>query len=634
MPHSIKPMLATLVDKPFDSPDWVFEIKWDGYRAIAEIENHEVKLYSRNGLSFNQTFAPVVEDLKKLKITSAIFDGEIVVLDKKGKASFQNVQNYQRLKEGAVIYYVFDLLFLEGYDLREFTLLKRKELLKAALKSSSHVKYCDHVEKEGIKFFKKASEKGYEGMIAKEKEAPYHYGRSQRWLKIKSHQEQEAIICGFTEPKGSREHFGALLLGVFIDGKLTYTGHTGSGFDRQGLEEVYKKLAPLIQKNSPFEEKPKTRFPTTWVQPKLVCEISFAEWTKDNQMRQAIFQGLRVDKKPTEVTKERPMTTEKIAELKPIKVKKGFSQETLDTPKLEAQKKSAKVITDLSLTHLDKVFWPEEGYTKGDLIAYYEKVAPLILPYLKDRPETLIRYPHGIQGSHFFQKDTQSLKGGIRTEAVKHDEGDVHYLVIDNVKSLLYTINLGCIDLNPFNSRIQTLYNPDYLIIDLDPEDIGFEAVIETAQAVHHLLEELAIPSVCKTSGASGLHIYIPLKAKYTYEEATQFGKLLAHIVHGRIPAITSVERSPAKRQKKVYLDYLQNRFGQNVASAYSVRPKPGAPVSTPLKWSEVKKGLTPEQFTIKTVLKRFEKEGDLFKLVLGKGINLKQILTKIGKVS
>lgn len=302
MPQHIKPMLATLVDKPFNSPEWIFEIKWDGYRAIAEVDKGRVTLYSRNGLSFNEKFAPIVEDLKKLAFT-AVLDGEVVVLNKDDQASFQYIQNYQKLKEGQLIYYVFDLLYLEGYDLRSFTLLQRKELLKKALSKSAHIRYCEHIDKEGIKFFQQISKQGYEGIIAKRKESPYRSGRSRDWLKIKSHQQQEFIICGFTKPRKSRQYFGALILGVYEKDKLIYVGHTGSGFDQDSLKDMYEKLKPLIQKNSPFENTPKTNSPVTWVKPKLVCEVKFAEWTKDGQMRQAIFQGLRIDKKAADVSK-------------------------------------------------------------------------------------------------------------------------------------------------------------------------------------------------------------------------------------------------------------------------------------------------------------------------------------------
>jgi bifunctional non-homologous end joining protein LigD len=285
------------------------------------------------------------------------------------------------------------------------------------------------------------------------------------------------------------------------------------------------------------------------------------------------------------------------------------------------------------LTHLDKIFWPEEGYTKGDLIHYYQSVAPYLLPHLKDRPESLLRCPNGIKGQKFFQKNVDhKIPDWLPTHVVKHKEEAITYLLIQDVDSLTFAINLGCIDLNPFNSRIKSLENPDYLILDLDPEDIKFDAVVETALAIHDLLSEQSIPSYCKTSGATGIHIYIPLGAKYSYEQCKQFAELLAHLSHEQVPHITSLERSPSKRQKRVYIDFLQNNFGQTLASPYSVRPRSGAPVSTPLDWSEVKLGLDPLDFNLSNTLKRLKKRGDLFAPVLKKGIDMMKCIKNLEK--
>jgi bifunctional non-homologous end joining protein LigD len=618
MPSDVKPMLATLVDEPFDDKDWIFEVKWDGYRALAEIHKNDVHLYSRNLQSFDHRFSALVDDLNSIKV-DALLDGEIVVLDEQGKPSFQLVQNYQKNQIGTLIYYVFDLLYLEGRDIRTLPLIKRKELLKKLLPNAPHIRFCDHVKTRGIDFFKAAYQEGLEGIIAKQSQSVYQTGRSRAWLKIKTHQRQEAIICGFTPPKGSREKFGSLLLGVYDHENLIYSGRTGSGFDRQKLIDVNERLRPLIQSKCPFASIPKLRSKITWVKPEIVCEVTFAEWTKSGLMRQAIFVDIREDKKADEVVRENTLSVKKTLE------KDALLSDHSSQPLNFKGKKGTS--TGIKLTHLDKVFWPDEGYTKGDLIGYYQQVAPLILPYLKDRPEILRRYPNGIEGASFYQKEAGGVQTSVRTEMIQHENRQVHYAFIDDERSLLSIINLGCIDLNPFNSRFQSLHAPDYLIIDLDPEGVTFEAVIEVAQTIHSLLEKWKIPSVCKTSGATGMHIYIPMGAHYTYDEVKQFGKLIAQIVHEAQPDLTSLERSPSKRQEKVYLDYLQNNFGQTIVAPYSIRPLPGAPVSTPLKWSEVKAGLNPIDFTIKNAPKRFKKVGDLFKLVLGKGINLQSIL-------
>ncbi len=622
MPQEIKPMLATLIDKPFDAKEWIFEIKWDGYRALAVIQKNATHLYSRNFQLFDKRFPALLDDLHSIH-EDALLDGEIVVLDHEGKPAFQLVQNYQRTQEGTLVYYVFDLLYLKGYDIRHLPLIQRKELLKKILPDMPHLCYCDHIIGKGKEFFESAFEKGFEGIIAKQSQSPYQSGRSRDWLKIKTHQRQEAIICGYTPPKGAREKFGSLLLGAYEHDELVYIGHTGSGFDRKKLASIYALLQPLIQSDCPFSSPLKLNSPVTWVKPEIVCEVNFAEWTKDGYMRQAIFVDIREDKKAREVVREHTLSTDEA-------LKQSKRSSKLSSPRIQKKKSTTQKV---ELTHLEKIYWPEEGYTKGELIDYYQQVAPLLLPYLKDRPETLRRYPNGIQGASFYQKEAEHVPDWIHTEIVQHEDHKVRYLLIDDEQSLLYVINLGCIDLNPFNSRIQSLHQPDYLVIDLDPEDVSFEQVIEVAQATHELLEKWKIPSVCKTSGATGMHIFIPLNSSYPFEEVNQFAKLIAHVIYRQLPHLTSLERSPGKRQKKVYLDYLQNNFGQTVVAPYSVRPRPGATVSTPLKWSEVKPGLNLNDFTMMTVLKRFKKVGDLFKPILEQGIDLRLALERVSKL-
>lgn len=594
----IKPMLATLVDEPFDNPDWIFEIKWDGYRAIAEIDHGSVNLYSRNNQSFLDRFKPVANDLAKLP-SKAILDGEIVVLDEQGMPSFQKLQNYTKTQTGNLIYYLFDVLVFEGKDIRNLPLIERKKILRKLIKGFKHLKYCDHVLETGKSFFRSAAEKGLEGIIGKNMNSPYIQGRSKEWVKIKAYKQQEAIICGFTEPKGSRKGFGSLILGAYKNHELVYIGHAGTGFDEKKLSSIHNELLKIVQPNSPFKTKLKEK--ATWVKPKLICEVKFSDWTDERQMRHPVFIALREDKKPSQVGIEKSLPLESVmSENSPI------------------------------LSNLNKIFWPKEGYTKGDLIEYYKQVSSFILPYLSDRPESLHRFPEGIEDKGFFQKNAAYVPEWVRTHKIEQDGKIINYIVIDDVESLIYAVNLGCIEINPFNSRIESLQNPDYMIIDLDPVDIAFEKVVETARVVHELLEEIEVPSFCKTSGATGLHIYVPMGAKFTYEQVKEFGRIITYFAFHRIPDITSLERSPSKRRKRVYLDYLQNNFGQTVASAYCVRPYPGAPVSTPLKWSEVKKGLNPLDFTIKTIMKRLDKVEDLFKPVLGKGIDLKKILANL----
>lgn len=638
LPHQIKPMLAETVDKAFEKKGWLFEMKWDGYRTIAEIDSGAVHLYSRNGQSFDEKFAEVSRSLKKFP-GNAVLDGEAVVVDKEGKPNFGWLQDYPKSKQGELIYYVFDILHYDGYNMRNLPLIERKELLKKILPDLANVKYSDHIEEHGEPFFKQAQKHNLEGIIAKDSKSIYKLdSRSFHWLKIKTGLREEAIICGYTEGKGGRKHFGALVLGIMKQGKLKYIGHTGGGFDEKLLESTLKKLEPLKADKCPFETKPQTNAPVTWIKPELTCEVSFKEWTKDGQMRQPIFVGLIEEKaskhpphpNPTEAPLELPLKGEGNSDIETVpspsreKVRMRGTPSVVDASTTIGKRK-------LNLVNLNKIFWPKEKYTKGDLINYYCEIAPIILPHLKDRPQSLLRYPDGIEGESFFQKNVSNLKLDWMMRArIKHDKETVEYMLVSDKAALIYLINLGCIDLNPWSSRIHKLDYPDYLVIDLDPVEISFEKVVETALACRKVLESLGIESCPKTSGATGMHIYIPMGAKYNYEQVKNFAHLLCIKINEQIPEITSLERNPKNRKRKVYLDFLQNNRGQTLASVYSARPKPEAPVSTPLKWNEVIKTLRPEDFTIKNIPARLQKHGDLFEDTLGKGIDIKKILRRL----
>jgi bifunctional non-homologous end joining protein LigD len=671
MPHQVRPMLATSVKDPFDDPDWLFEIKHDGYRCIAEIEKGKVLLYSRNNLSFNQRFAGVVQALEGID-RDAVLDGEVVALDDKGRSYFQLLQNNQRTGQGTISYFVFDLLYLDGKDLRSLPLLTRKELLSEILPDLPSVRYSDHIIESGRDFFDIAKANSLEGILAKRSSSQYQTGRRSRdWLKIKLRLQQEAVICGFTQPRGSRKNFGSLVLGVYENDELIYIGLTGGGFDESGLKQMYSLLQPQAQPDSPFKKRVKTDMPIQWVKPQLVCEVEFSEWTDERLMRQPIFLGLREDKDPKAVVREEfssqaepgvdgdAVREEFSAQGGKLGVAAGGQEESAtategsapdkenpatDTDKTVTdinRKRTAKdqvVVIDgnrLELTNLDKVFWPEEGFTKGDVIDYYRKVARAMLPHLKDRPESMYRTPHGITQGGFFQKEAGELPPPwMKTKEIysKHVDKNIKFLVCQDEATLVYLANLGCIEINPWLSRLQSLNFPDYFVIDLDPEDISFDKVIGAALAVHEVLDKAGAPSYPKTSGASGMHIYVPLGAQYDYDSAEKFARVVVTLVHQKVPEFTSLLRSPPKRQKKVYLDFLQNKAGQTIAAPYSIRPRPGATVSAPLKWEEVKLGLHPSQFTIQTMPLRLEEVGDLFSGVLGPGIDIESCIEKLEK--
>jgi bifunctional non-homologous end joining protein LigD len=623
MPRHVKPMLATQVEEPFDRPGWLFEVKWDGYRAIAEVTRGHVALYSRNQTPFDREFAPIVESLHGLD-REAMLDGEVVVVDEKGRSGFQLLQNYRKTGKGRLLYYVFDLLFLDGHDLRDLPLVKRKSLLARILGDAPNILLSEHVETAGKAFFEAAAAHGLEGIVAKNGASRYREGvRSQEWLKVKIRARQEAVIGGFTEPRGSRRGLGALVLGVYEDKELVYVGHAGGGFDDKTLEDIRARLEPLIQTDCPFRKKPATNAPVHWVSPRLVCEVSFQEWTADGVMRQPIFLGLREDKASKEVIREKSQPVAQLQMPRPEKASPiGHGQ--------IAQTAPAQPI----LTNLAKVYWPDEGYTKGDLIQYYREVASVIVPYLRDRPQSLNRHPNGIKGKSFFQKDVSQHPppNWVQTAAVESGskKKPITFILCQDEATLLYLANLGCIELNPWSSRVENLENPDYLIIDLDPEAAPFAHVVEAALAVRRTLDHAGAESFCKTSGKRGLHVFVPLGARYDYDQARQFAEIIANLVHRDLLATTSVVRSPAQRQGKVYLDFLQNSRGQTLAAAYSVRPYPGATVSAPLHWREVNKRLDPGKFTIRTLAKRLDKVGDLWSAVLGPGIDLAACLTRL----
>jgi bifunctional non-homologous end joining protein LigD len=629
--QGVRPMLATLVDEPFDRPGWIFEPKWDGYRAIAEVTKKGVLLYSRNHNSFQERFEPVVRSLAKLG-HEVILDGEVVAVDEAGKSQFQLLQQYQKTGKGRLVYYVFDILNLDGEDLRQQPLVRRKEILAKVLGNLPHIRLGEHVETKGVAFFRAAAEQNLEGIIAKNGDSPYREGvRGNDWLKIKTHMRQEAVIGGYTAPRGSRTDFGALVLGVYDGDRLVYIGHTGGGFDSQARKEMVAKLEPLVMLECPFEDKPKTNAPAKWVEPRLVCEVSFQEWTADGYMRQPIFVGLREDKPVTDVHRENPKPAEVavVAKKTETKTKRKTSVTSGSGAKTNGHTPA--------LTNLQKVYWPDEAYTKGDLIDYYRDVSPILLPHLHDRPMSLHRHPSGIGGSSFFQKDVGKSPPPPWVETIaipsKGEGADVTYLVCQDEPTLLYVANLGCIELNPWNSRVDSLDRPDYLILDLDPENVPFETVVETAWAVRKVLDEVEAACYCKTSGKRGLHICVPLNAAYTYDQARQFTEIVAHLVNAQFPDTTSIVRSPRLRQHRVYLDYLQNRAGKTLASPYSVRPAPGAPVSTPLRWAEVKPDLDVTAFTMRTMRKRLNRVGDLWEPMLEPGIDLTESMERLSEL-
>ncbi|MBM3705256.1 MAG: DNA ligase D [Actinobacteria bacterium] len=674
---SLKPMIATLVDKPFDSKQWIYEIKWDGYRIIAICKNGKVSIRSRNNIILNGRFPAIVKSLEQKVMQTAAFDGEIVALDSEGKSSFQLLQNYLRTGRGILVYYIFDILYLDGFSLLDVELSTRKKVLRwiyddysgsiydmplnSALPGSNshsktagkpdhpenrygsaHIRVSDFIEDEGISFFKIAAENRLEGIIAKRKNSKYEPGtRSRSWLKIKTRLRQEVIICGYTEPKGRRPYIGSLVTGFYSHKRLVYTGLVGGGISEVELKDLYFKLTKIRTDTQPFTRNPVKLLKTHWVKPLLVAEVAFAEWTADMLMRQPVYLGLRIDKDPVDVIFEKPenykINTSANSRKDPLK------NTATGTGNLRIIKKNGNIINKktiraeikVKLTHPDKIFWPEERITKKDLFDYYIKIAPFILPYVENRPQSLNRCPDGIYGGCFYQKDIDhDVPGWLQTEKIYSESGDkyIDYLICKDINSLLYMVNLGCIDMHPWSSRVNSLEKPDFAILDLDPLAVDFQEVIDVAAEAKHIFDNSGINAFCKTSGSKGIHIYIPLGAKYSYGQALDFIKVVAGVLNALLPEKTSLERSPEKRHGKVYLDCYQNRPGQTVASPYCIRPKKGVPVSTPLGWEELKTNFSPADFNIRNIFQRLEKKGDIWKGVTGTGINMKKCLVNIAK--
>jgi bifunctional non-homologous end joining protein LigD len=643
MPKDLPPMLATLVDKPFDNEGWSYEVKWDGYRALAYLQKGKVELRSRNNKSFEKYY-PVYDAFQQWPV-SAVIDGEIVVLNEKGQSDFGALQNWRSEADGPLVYYIFDLLWLEGRDLTGLPLSERRALLKSITPDDSIIRYSDSFETDGKEFFAKAQKLGLEGIMAKRTDSMYSPGaRSRDWLKIKTVSRQEVVIGGFTHNEDSPKLFSALLVGVFEKGRLQYTGKVGTGYTEQMQRDMMKRFKPLIQKESPFATQPDINLPSrfrpnppdataSWLKPVLVGEVAFREMTTDGVMRQPSFQGMREDKDAKDVVREKALPAQKVVADKVLAPVKAKDRSTLLNPSDETQTRKING-HDLSFTHLGKIFWPKEKYTKRDLLNYYYQVTPYILPFLKNRPQSLNRFPNGITGPGFYQKNVSGKVPDWITTFPYHsadDNEDKEFLVCTDEASLLYMISLGCIELNPWSSRTAKPDNPDWCIIDLDPDKkTPFDKVIETAQVTRQILEAAGVTSYCKTSGSTGLHIYFPLGAKYSYEHSKEFARVVVQHVRDKIPGFTTIERMTSARKGKMYLDFLQNRPQATIAAPYSVRPKAGATVSAPLHWEEVKKGMRIQNFTMKNMPGRLKEMGDLFKPVLGKGIDMEKALKKL----
>ncbi len=635
MPSRVEPMLATLTDRPFSDPNWLFEIKWDGVRALARIENGALTLRSRNSIDITQRYPEMASLPSALAARDAILDGEIVALDAQGRGDFERLQERMHVRAPSenlvaqipVVYFAFDLLYCDGYDLREAPLLERKQLLQRLLYTSERFRYADHQLEHGRELFDLAAQNGLEGIVAKRADSPYVSDRSPYWVKLKITKTVDAVVGGWTEARTSALPLGSLLLGLYQGKKLRFIGHVGSGFDAKKLKELSSRLNELAASACPFDAVPETNEKPSWVSPALVARVKFSGWTQERALRHPVFLALREDARPTdcqwenELVAEAPAAAPAVVRAPEVVGRVLSSKDEIEAELFKGRSETVTIELDgkrLRFSNLNKVYFPESGYTKRDLLAYYYRIADFILPFLRDRALVLRRYPDGIKGQAFFQKDVrEGLPEWFKTVPVdsEHRGEVIQFATANERASLLFLTGLGCIDHNPWSNRYDDLDHPDYFFLDLDPSDgTEFSVVVTIAKALHEKLEELRLASFLKTSGATGMHIYLPVEPIYTYEQLRTFGEIIARTVTAKHPNLVTSERIVAKRPAgRVLIDVQQNAHGRPLAAAYSVRAFPQAPVSAPLLPRELRPSLRPETLNIKTVFARLTEKGNLW---------------------
>lgn len=606
----VRPMLATPWPEPFSSPEWLFEIKYDGYRALAAHGDVGARIVYRSGGDETARFPEIAAALAALPVSRAIFDGELVVAGPDGRPSFSLLQNRAHASateaaraavESPATYWIFDLLALGDRDLRPLPLVRRKALLARIVPPLGPLRLAPHWVERGREVYREIERLGFEGMIAKRLDAPYRGRREASWRKIRSVRTADFAIVGTSPPRRARSGIGALHLAARDGKQLRYVGRVGSGFGAQQLRALEAALArDLRETPACVGDIPKGRG-NRWVEPRLLAEVRFAEWTPDQQLRQPVFVRLRDDKPVAEC--------EAVPDAEPGPAPARSSRS--DPPAESAGNPGPRL---LNLTHLDKVFWPRDDITKGDLIGYYRSIAPWMLPYLADRPLVMTRHPDGIDGKSFFQKDAPAwAPEWIRTVTLYSEQSgrDIHYFVCENADALAYVANMGAIALHVWSSRVAHLARPDWCILDLDPKGAPFAGAVAIARAIHALTEAIGLPSFVKTSGSEGLHVLLPLGGRMNFEQSRHLAEAIGRVIVTELPDVATLERQPRKRGGKVYVDTLQNGHGKLLVAPFAVRPLPGAPVSMPLRWSEVNARLDPKRFTLRNAVARMKRLGD-----------------------
>ncbi|WP_058533952.1 DNA ligase D [Legionella saoudiensis] len=589
-PGFIPPQLATLVDKPPVGEQWLHEIKFDGYRILAYKNGSEVTLKSRNNNDWTNEFPSIVEAVSRLPFKQVLLDGEVVVLDKDGRSDFQLLQNsLKNNTQSPLVYFLFDLLYFEGYDLRELPLLERKAILSNLLSVNIPVlHYSDHIIKEGDELYHYSCSHALEGIISKLATAPYLSKRSKSWLKIKCLKRQEFVIGGYTLPKGSRAHLGSLFLGAYNkDGTLDFTGNVGTGFTEKSLKEINTLLQENKATKNPFNCKPPGYTTAHWLKPTLVCEVEFTEWTNDGHIRHPSFKGIRLDKKATEVKRE------------------------VETPLDEIKKEKAplkKAESPFIITNPDKILYPEDKITKKDLLTYYDTVSDYILPYISLRPLTLVRCPSQHTKCFYQRHFNESTPDALMPFEDPSDEEHERYIYLNNREGLLSLVQMGVLEIHPWGSRIDHIEQPDTLVIDLDPApDVPWSKVVSAALEVREHLGQYQLQSFVKSTGGKGLHVVIPIIPEYDWDTIKEFTHVFVKFLEKLKPNEYISTMTKSKRTGKIFIDYLRNQRTATAIGAYSTRARPHAPVSTPLAWDELSTNIKENSYTIKTLPKRLE---------------------------
>ncbi|MDI9817582.1 MULTISPECIES: DNA ligase D [unclassified Legionella] len=579
-PRRISPQLTTLTDKAPGGPEWLHEIKLDGYRIIASKEGKSIQLMSRTHTDWTENFPNIVNKLKQFPVKRIIFDGEVVLLNKNHQSDFQLLQNAIKSEKGqAFIYYIFDLIYYDQYDLRGLTLVERKKILRNLLPDNDAVlRYSDHIINHGNEVFKKACELALEGIISKNIQSTYQGKRTKSWVKVKCGKRQEFVIGGYLKPRGSRQYFRSLMLGVFNNrGELVYSGNVGTGFTNQTLKEVFKQLQENRSNENPFHNKLSGVKDALWVKPKLVAEVEFTEWTAEGKLRHPSFKGLRRDKAVKLIKKEEEMPAEELAKESPGKI---------------------------ILSNPDKVLYEEDNITKQDLFNYYETISPFILPFIRNRPLTLLRCPNGYEDCFYQKHFNESTRSELCAITIKNKAGEAEkYIYLKEETGLLSLVQMGVLEIHPWGSTVNNIECPDMMTIDLDPApDVLWKKVVAAAFEIKKYLEEFSLICFVKTTGGKGLHVVIPILPEYNWDEVKHFTQVFVQFLQKRDPHSYTTNMAKTKRKGKIFVDYLRNQRGATAISAYSSRARLHAPVAVPIHWYELTDDINDTFYTIQTL--------------------------------